>query len=149
MSKHFQNARTPYLHPSICMWKACICRCQDFTKGQTEPKPWDSNISEGLRSLVFTALVYVIVGDKKVRWFSAEINPSRVGVCFGFGHFCQMALSGCLTWLVKLHTYTFCSHLKWRLLYSWSRYFTLLESLSTELLWGTFQHDQPRPGMAW
>lgn len=110
MSKHFQNACAPYLHPSICMWKACICRCQDFTKGQTELKPWESNISEGLRRLVFMALVYVIVGGKKVRWFSAEINPSRVGVYFGFGHFCQMALSGGLTWLAVLHTYTFCSH---------------------------------------
>lgn len=116
MSKHFQNACAPYLHPSICMWKASICRCQDFTKGQTEPKPWDSNISEGLRKLVFMALVYVIVGDKQVRWFSAEINSSRVGVCFGFGHFCQMALSDCLAWLLKPHTLTFCSHLKWSLL---------------------------------
>lgn len=84
MSKHFQNACAPYLHPSICMWKACICGCQDFTEGQTELKPWDSNISEGLGRLVFTALVYVIVGDKKLKWFSAEINPSRVGVYFVF-----------------------------------------------------------------
>lgn len=116
MSKHFQNACAPYLHPSICMWKACICRCQDFPKGQTEPKPWDSNISEGLRKLVFMALVYVIVGHRQVRWFSAEINSSRVGVCFGFGHFCQMALSDCLAWLLKAHTLAFCSHLKWCLL---------------------------------
>lgn len=98
------------------MWKACICRCQDFSKGQTELKPWDSNFSEGLRKLVFMALVYVIVGDKQVRWFSAEINSSRVGVCFGFGHFCQMALSDCFACLLKPHTCTFCSHLKRSLL---------------------------------
>lgn len=37
-------------------------------------------------------------------------------MCFGFGHFCQMALSDCLAWLLKPHTLTFCSHLKWSLL---------------------------------
>lgn len=96
MSKHFQNACTPYLHPAIYIWKGCICGCQDFSEGQTELKPWVSDISEGLGRLVFTALVYVIVGDKKVRWFSSEINPSRVGLCFGFGLFCQMSLFACL-----------------------------------------------------